>query len=150
MSLSRLKRQFSSSSKLSQDGVWITIDIGDGDRPFEFLIARMGRGNRKWTSQASRFFRYHKRKIDAGLFNDQDALEKSIRLFCNTVLLDWKHVEDENGQPIQYTPEVGVKVLVDCPELYDYLSDEAQEVQNFQEEEVKSTVGNSRSASTGI
>lgn len=150
MSLDRIKKKFASSEKLSQQGVWITCDLGDGGEPVRFLLARQGRANRRWASQASRVYREQKRRIDAGLMSDKESMERSIRIFCNTVLLDWDGLTDSEGHKIPYSPEVAFDLLTECDGLYDYLSEESQEITNFQEQEVKKTLGNLPTASSGI
>jgi len=43
-----------------------------------------------------------------------DNMESRIRAVCNHVLLDWdENMEDENGEPLKYTPEIGYKYLSD-------------------------------------
>ena len=153
MSISKLKKKFATSERLSQQGVWITCNLDedpdDHAKPIRFLLARQGRTNRKWASQASRVYREQKRRIDAGLMSDKESLERTIRIFCNTVLLDWEGVEDDNGTPIPYNAEIAFKLLTECDGLYDYLSEESQELSNFQEEATREIVGNLKPVSTG-
>ena len=149
MSIGRLKKRFATDKNLSREGVWIDIDIEDGGKVMGFKIACLGRANRKWASEASRVYRAHKRKIDAGLMSDDESIERSLRVFCNTVLIDWRNVEDEDGQPIDYTPEEGFKVLSECDKLYDYLLEESQEISNYQDATVQQTAGKSKKASSG-
>ena len=149
MSINRLRKRFASSETLSQQGIWVTVDLGDDGKPIEFKIARMGRINRRWASQASKVYRAHKRKIDAGLMSDNESIYKSLRVFCATVLLDWRGVEDENDNPIPYSVDAGVNLLKECDGLYDYLLEESQEIQNYQEVEVNETVGKSEPTTSG-
>lgn len=149
MSVARLKKRFSSDKALSQNGVWLTIDLEDGGQPLEFLLASLGRANRKWASEASRVYRHHKRKIEAGLMSDEESIERSLRVFCNTVLLDWRGVTDEDDQPIPYSSEEGYKLLSECDRLYDYLLEESQEISNFQDSETAKTVGKSKPTLVG-
>lgn len=149
MSVARLKKRFAGNKSLSQNGVWIPIDLDDGGPVMEFLLARMSRANRKWANQASRVYRHHKRKIEAGLMSDEESVERSLRVFCNTVLLDWRNVTDTSGKPIEYTPEEGITVLTECDGLYDYLLEESQEISNFQDKEVAQTLEKSEVTLTG-
>ena len=149
MSVARLKKRFATDKNLSQQGVWIDIDLEDGGKPMGFKLACLGRSNRKWASEASRVYRAHKRKIDAGLMSDEESIERSLKVFCNTVLLDWRNVDDEDGQPIQYSPDEGYKLLISCDKLYDYLLEESQEVSNYQDKTVAQTVGKLKRVSSG-
>ena len=149
MSYKRLKKRFSTDQSLSQKGVWIKIDLEDGGPPMEFRLACLGRANRNWASQAGKVYRAHKRKIDAGLMSDEESIEKSLRVFCNTVLIDWRGVQDENDDPIDYTPEEGFRLLSSCDKLYDYLLEESQEVSNYQNATIEQTVGKLKPVSSG-
>ena len=149
MSYKRLKKRFSTDQALSQKGVWIKIDLEDCEAPMEFLLACLGRANRNWASKASKVYRAHKRKIDAGLMSDEESIEKSLRVFCDTVLLNWRGVEDENDQPIDYSPEEGFKLLSACDRLYDYLLEESQEISNYQNATTEQTVGKLKTVSSG-
>ena len=142
MSVDRLRKRFATSQSLSQTGVWVKVDLGDGDKPIEFLLARMGRSNRKWASQATLAYRANKRKIDAGLMSDEESTERALKVFCRTVLLDWRHVTKADGSPIPYTPDEGIKLLTECDGLYDYLLEESQELSNFQDQAQQVAVGN--------
>lgn len=149
MSVARLKKRFSTDKGLSQQGVWIKIDLDDGEKPMEFLLARLGRANRKWANEASRVYRAHKRKIEAGLMSDEESIERSLRVFCNTVLLDWREVTDEDGKPIVYTPDEGFELLMTCDGLYDYLLEESQELSNYQDVAIGQTAGKLKNVSRG-
>ena len=142
MGLSRLKKKFGVSSHLSQSGVWINVDLGDGGAPVGFLLAMMGRSNRKWSSLASESWRKDKTKHDAGLVSTDDSVKRAMRVFCTTVLLDWRGIEDDNGKPIPYSVEQGMQVLQDMDGLYDYLLDESQALSNFQDQSQQELVGN--------
>ena len=149
MSIKRLSERFATSKKLSSEGVWIDIDLNDGGKPLRFLLARMGRSNKRWSSQASKVYRHHKRKIDAGLMSDDEATERALKIFCNTVLLDWQNIEDENDIPIPYSPEQGVKILTAFDGLYDYLLEESQDILNYKETATSVLVGNSKPTLAG-
>ena len=145
----RLRTRFSTDKVLSEKGIWITIDLEDGGPPVKFLIAQLSRVNRKWANQASRVYREHKRRIDAGLMSDEESVEKSLRVFCNTVLLDWEGIDDVDGKPILYTPDEGFRYLSECDKLYDYLLEESQAVSNYQDKVIGQTVGKSQNTSAG-
>ena len=147
--MDRLRRKLSSSKALSENGVWVQVDLGDGGEPLEFLIARMGKTNRRWSSMASQSYREQQARIDAGLVSSEENLERGIRVFCTTVLLDWRGVTDANGNIIPYSVEEGVKLLLDCDLLHDYLLDEAQKISNFQDKQITDIVGKSKKLSTG-
>ncbi len=66
------------------------------------------------------------------------------------LLLDWKNVEDDNGKPIKYTPEEGLKVL-NKPEYDDFwlfVISSATSAEEYRAEVKKDSAKNSRSSST--
>ena len=146
MSYSLLAKQFSSSKTLSQKGIWVSVDVGrpDGVKP-RFLIGRMGITNPKWSDSAAQSFRDAKTRIQAGAMSAEESRLRAVTVFANTVLFDWENIEDDDGTPIPYTPEEGIKALSKMDRLYDILLDEAQTDANFMEHYVKGKVGNSKS-----
>jgi len=147
MSITDLQAEFGTDEKLESEGVWIYPVIRNPK--IGFLIKRMGTTNREWSSRASVNYRKHKRKIDAGHITDRKLLEDSYRTFCTTVLMNWCGLDDKNGQPIVYTVEKGVELFLRYPDLYSRVSDEAQEISTFQQEEIEDIAGKLQDTSTG-
>ena len=147
MSIRDLQAEFGTDDKLESEGVWIYPVIRNPK--IGFLIRRMGTTNREWSSRASANYRKHKRKIDAGHITDKKLLEDSYRTFCATVLIRWRGLEDKDGAEIPYSVENGVKLFSQYPDLYSRISDEAQEISTFQQEEIEEIAGKSEPTSTG-
>ena len=145
MSYARIRRKFATSPTLSQKGVWVKVDLGDGGPPPEFLIARMGSTNYRWSDMAAQSFRENRKRIDAGVLPAEESRLKAITTFAYTVLLDWKNIDDDDGNQILYTPEEGIKMLTEMDVLYDYLLEESQDITLFQDEHIKRKVGNLKS-----
>ena len=148
MSLDRVRRRFSSSTKLATEGVWVSVDLGDGGKPASFLIAQMGRKNKKWYDRSSASFSENLGKEQRGTEERTKSYARILKIFTETVLLNWD-LEDGQGNSLPYTPEDGFELLFDCDNLYDILWEEANNLRNFQEKAVKETVGNSQSSSSG-
>ena len=144
MSYSLLAEKFTSSKTLSQKGRWVTVDVGreDGPQP-EFLLGRMGSTNYKWAEMAAQNFRENKSRIEAGTLPAEESRLRAITVFCHTVLFNWRHIDDEVGEPMVYTPEEGIKTLAKMDRLYDILLDEAQSDDKYLEHQIKEKVGNS-------
>lgn len=153
MSISRLKKKFATSRSLATSGVWVTyIDHGDeGEEPceFEFKLAFMGRANRRWMSMSQQQIRADRHKLESGVMGQEESIDRLMKVFCRTVLLDWRGVNDDQGNALPYTPDHGYELLSECESLYDYLLGEAQDQTNFQDKAIRETVGNSQPTSVG-
>ena len=140
MSILDLEKEFGTDKKLEEEGVWIYPSIRNPK--LGFLVRRMARSNREWANRAAASYRKNKRKIEAGHVTDPKLLEDSYRVFCSTVLVKWnEEMTDKEGNPIPYTVEKGVALFMKYPDLYERLSDEAQEIQTFQQEEIEEIAG---------
>lgn len=149
MSFNRLRKQFATSKSRAVNGVWFDVDLRDGGKPLRFLLARWGRTNQKWVAMQSRFQRENARKIDANMMTHEDWAELSLKCFCGAVLLDWENVDDERNNPLPYTPEAGYRMMKEFDTLYDYLLEESQTLQNYQEFVTEEAVGNSPPTTDG-
>lgn len=97
----------------SEQGVWVPWILG-----MRLKIARFG--NPKFKAYVKNHGKDQKwlAKIGA-LEGNEDVLEDVFSdALAHTVLLDWENVEDDNGNPIPYTPEIGAKYLRD-PDYYE-------------------------------
>ena len=144
MSLKLLRKNYGTRKDLEQQGVWVKPII-DEESDIAFLLARMFRTNRKWAGRISKVYRQHKRKIDTGAMPDEQANKISLNIFCESVLLDWRGITTDEGKAIPYTPEEGIKLLNELPDLYDYLKAEAEEAATYQDEVAESTAEKSAS-----
>lgn len=105
------------------DGVWVSILGG------EFKVARAGNPA------------YEKALEDCGYRKIDEPAEKQRALYraiAVGVLKDWKDVEDDKGEPIPYTVDNAVDVLVDNPDLVSRLLAEANDLSNWKREDVAS------------
>ena len=147
MSLRDLQAEFGTSEELEASGVWVHPVIANPK--IGFLLRRMARSNREWANRAAANYRKNKRKIDAGHVTDPKLLDDSYRVFCSTVLVKWAGIHEEDGTEIPYTVEKGVEFFRRWPDLYERLSDDAQEISTFQQEDIEEIAGKSRDTSTG-
>ena len=145
MSYDKLAEMFTSSTKLSQEGIWIDVDLGGGGPQPGFLIGRMGSTNPKWSDMASQSYRQHSQKIEGGFMSATESRQRAISVFCHTVLFDWRNIDDKDGNPILYTPEQGIHMMTKMDRLYDYLLAESQKDANFREYVIKEKLGNLKS-----
>lgn len=104
------------------DGVWINILGG------EFKIARAGNPEYEKALEESGY-----RKLDDPA-EKQNALYRAI---ARGVLKDWRDVEDGNGEPIPFTTDNAVEVLLDNPDLVGRLLSEANDLSNWKRQDTE-------------
>ena len=148
MSITSLRRSYGTSRQLEQDGIWVSPPTDDGVK-IEFLVARQSRANRRWATKISRVYKETKDKIDAGLVIDDESVDQSVRVFCETNLLDWRGLKDEQGRPIPYSPEAGFKLLSELTDLYEYLNKVSTNRALYQHQEQAAIEKKSESTSDG-
>ena len=113
-------KRYETDPRLSQEGVWKTIDGA------QFLIA--ANNNPKHRRKLNRERKKHN---PAKLAKDIDALtELSIEAAIGTVLLDWSGIR-YGDQPFPFSEENARKLLGHA-ELRNEIFTEAQDLENFQ------------------
>ena len=127
------------------EGVWTKYAAG-----IKLKIARLGNPN--YRAYMRKIGRPHKAQMRHGLMDDDLIETLSKEALAHTVLLDWDNVEDDNGAPIQYTPEKGLAVLEDpeYADLYSFVVDFANSAENYRSQAIQSAVKNSSSTCAGI
>lgn len=140
MSLQALRKAYATDNKLETEGVWYSPPslphIG-------FKLARMSRANREWQTQFAVIYRQNKRLFDNSDLNNPVLLAKTLKLFCNTILVDWRGITNDEGTVVPYTVAAGIKLLTELPDLYEELSDEAGLKDRYRQEEADEIAGKS-------
>ena len=74
----------------------------------------------------------------------EDINEKLMPAFTKYILIDWKNVDDDNGNPIPYTSEKGMEILNsrEFLDLSRWLDNETQTVSHFKKEADKAAEKN--------
>lgn len=148
MSLADLEKEFGTDKKLEEEGVWVYPSLRNPK--LGFLIRRMSQSNREWANYASASYRKNRRKIEGGNISDPKILEDAYRVFCSTILIRWnEELVDKEGNPITYSVQKGIALFKKFPDLYARLSDDAQEISTFQQEDIEEVAGKSESISSG-
>lgn len=73
---------------------------------------------------------YHK-KIDKGSLDPKIGLSIMCESLSKTVLMDWKDVLGDDGQPVEYTPELGQKILANHSDLREHIQEFGGDIENF-------------------
>ncbi len=105
-------------------GKW--FDVGDGAR---LKIAKVG--NERHESVLKRLRRPFK---NMRTIPEDTQTELSTKALSEAVLLDWEGV-DENGEPVECTPDKRYRYLMDFPDFRELVVGIALNVHNFTDEE---------------
>jgi len=104
-----LKKAFATDKKLELEGVW--HDLGEGAG---VLIARIG--NRRYQNALNKTLADNRTMIKTGLMSEEAAEKDLCEIIADTILLDWKNIDDD-GQPLPYTKENAVAMLIKYPDF---------------------------------
>ncbi len=122
----------------AEEGVWFPHHIG-----FEFLVARLG--NQKYKNYLAKLMRTKGKKFLRGGDMNLLAIEKlARRAAARHIILDWKNIEDEDGNAIPYSEEKCFEIITD-PDfdvLYKDIMDFAQDESEYNEQFVEESAGN--------
>lgn len=128
-----LFNQFKTDATKENEGIEIElseVENEDGTSPI-FIIARMGKSNKAYQKALDVAIKPHRRKAELGVMKNEVA-EAVIRdVFCETVLKGWKNVYHDDGNPMQFNRENAITLMVELPELYERLQEEAKLISNF-------------------
>jgi len=124
------------------DGVW--VEYGEGA---SFKIARMGSPrNRRAYERAQAKFRS---KIRRDKLTADDRIEIMARTLADSIVLDWKGLEDMEGNALEYSPEMAYKILLHDQDVRLFIADQADLAENFRQEEIQATAKKSAGGSSG-
>jgi len=121
----KIYSEFKTDEKLEAEGNW--LDVGEGG----FLkIARLGNKAYKTKLKQLRepFKAYTVRGQD---IPDAEADDIVRRAMAETILVGWKGMEDEEGKPLNYSPEAAYKALSGQKDLVELIMVFAADKDNF-------------------
>jgi len=118
-------------TKLTQteDGVW--AEYNDSS----LLIAHVS--NLRFQRKLARLQQPHRSKIERHSLDPKIQSEILCKAMAGTVLLGWKDVVDANKQQVQFSEELAANVLINQPDIREFVSEFATDLDNFRDEAVK-------------
>lgn len=125
--------KFKANKELENNGVDFALD----DKT-SFRVRRFGPNNPKMKAAHAQYFKPYAYQLEKGLLADEKVKEINLRMFIDTCLVSWEGVEDEKGNPIEFSKEAAYDVLKDNSDIADALYKYSQEATNYRVE-----VGNS-------
>lgn len=120
--------KFATDLDLEENGVW--VDIGEGG---EILVARMG--NPRYQKAVQSISKPHRTQIRQKTISEDLSDELLLKAMAETILLDWKGIEDDKGKVIKYTKDTAFKLLRDLRDFRNLVVELATEQAAFRREE---------------
>lgn len=112
------------------DGVWQEYEGSS------FLIAHMS--SLAFQRKLARLQQPYRAKIEKGSVDPRLTRDLTCEAMAGTILLDWKDVMNSDQQPVPFTEELGKQVLINQPDVRDFVSNFAVNLDHFREEDTKS------------
>lgn len=113
----------------------VTIDYGS----FSITVLRAGNSNRKYLERLTAKMRPYRTQKKM----DPDVSRRLLaEVYAEAVIVGWKDVKDASGNSMEFTRENCVKLLIDLPDMFDDLVRFAEDMRNFQTEQVEEETKN--------
>ena len=153
--LDAIAREYGTREDLERDGVWVQVQLERlpvGHLQPEFRVARMNKSNRRWVAAAEAQTKRYGRKVDLGLIKAEESRKSNLKIFCHSVIRDWRNIFNAAGEAVPYDAELCFKFLSANDDIYTYLLSEATNGSRYQavsDEVVEAEVGESVTTSVG-
>lgn len=110
----------------AKDGVWADFE---GSR---FLIAHMS--SLRFQRKLANLRQPHLSKINRNTIDPKLSQEITCKAMAGTILLGWDQVINGSGEPVEFDDELAAKVLIKQPDLREFISDFATNLEHFRDE----------------
>lgn len=121
---------FKNDTTLEEQGIEFEIKPG-----VSFHLRRYGGKNTAKIKQAlAKHYKPYARLIETGGIEEAKEEEIRIKLFCDSCLVSWKGIKDENDKDIPCNLDNALKLFKSLPELFVTLEKYASDTANFRED----------------
>lgn len=115
------------STKKQTEGTWTKF----GDSKFKVASS----SSTKFQRALNRLQAPYRKKIDKGTLDPKISKDLLCEAMADALIVDWKDVVSAEG-PVEYSPEVAKRALMNNDDLREFLLEYSQDIQNFRDEEV--------------
>lgn len=129
MSLYKLFK--SNETREKEEG--ILLDYGTA----KIRIRRAGGSNRKYAELLSKKLRPYKRQIENETLDPDTGIRVMAEVYADSVILGWEGVTDSENKVLPFTRDNCVKLMLDLPDLFRDIQEQAQKFANFRDEEIE-------------
>lgn len=134
---------FKTDAEAERVGVWKEFPANtDGSIP-AFRIARMAASNPEYQKRLEAAAKKYRVEMTLDVFTESQAFEPMLEVFVDTILVDWRNVQDPAGNDIEYTKENAKRLMRDLPDLYTLLREYASRISSFRDADIEARTGNS-------
>jgi hypothetical protein len=145
MSLNKL---FKTDSDKQREGIWLEISENANGTICRMKIRPMGASNKEFVTKATSIRKKYSHRLKS--MGNEKQNELAMEAFIGTVLIDWENVEDyrikvAEGQkaPLMEFNEENAKFLLkDLPQLYELISAESTDIENFIQKDIEEDLKN--------
>ena len=126
-----------SDHKKETEGVWVEWEHG-----VSLLVARLN--NPGFQAFVRKATKERTKDIRSGSFSDGEMERVSIEAMGHHVLLGWKNIESDDGEPLEWTAERAVELLSDpdLRDLYQFVLTQANERELYRRDIEEESKGN--------
>lgn len=140
--MTSLYKQFTTDGELEKNGVLLEYGFNSKNLPITIRIARAGGANTQYAKRMEIKVKPFRRQIQTETI-EKNQLDKLIRdVFCETVVLGWENVEDENGNDLPFSLEAAIKLFTDLPDLFADVQEQASKASLFRTDIKEANAGN--------
>lgn len=129
----------------ADEGEWLEFSSNSDDTIPRFKLARMYQGNKKYQAALKKATAPVRKAIEMEMLSDEKATKISLRVFVDTILLDWQNVQPaDDGVELPFTTENALELLEDPAwrELYNTILEFSQKVGNKRSEQLETEAKN--------
>lgn len=124
---------FKTNTNLEKTGILLNYGKTADGRNINIRVARSGGSNTAYAKRMEVAARPHRRAMQTETIDAQLLVELVRKVFCETVVLGWENVEDEEGNPIEFSPKAAEELFIKLPDLYADVSESAGRAALFRE-----------------
>lgn len=128
--------RFRTDRSAETNGVW--VDAGEG---LHLLIARAG--NPRFQDAMRRLGHPLLPQIKTGTISEETSEGVLCRALAETILLNWKNLQDDDGKDIPYSVEKATQLLLEVRDFRSIVIELSQNVNLFRNEQTREILGNS-------
>ncbi|MDY0212552.1 MAG: hypothetical protein RBR06_06065 [Desulfuromonadaceae bacterium] len=132
-----LYKAFKADGNMEKDG--IDLPYGEG---VSIRIARAGGSNSRYGKLLGERLKPHRRQMDNGTLDDKVAERIMAEVYADAVLVGWQGVTDADGAPLEFSRDNCIRLLLDLPELFRDIQEQAGRVANFRKAELEADAKN--------
>lgn len=116
-------------SKVS-DGVWVNCDERENEDAFMLKVRYLKiASNPDYAKCITKLTKPYRRQAGDLGYELQTII--AMKAFCRVILVDWKNAYNDEGELIPFNEENAFGLMESFPDLYEFISTEASDPNNF-------------------